>query len=102
MVRAELIHDVLWITRTHESCPKDAAPNVGGKRTAAAAAGSSSSAQQQQDELMGTFLAVYPFLAAMSDSFTYSIFDGDFSKRAALEWCARLCFWGVFLFWPSL
>ena len=72
MVRAELIHDVLWITRTHESCPKDAAPNVGGKRTAAAAAGSSSSAQQQ-DELMEKFLAVYPVLAPMSDSSTYSI-----------------------------
>ena len=26
MVRAELIHDVLWITRTHELCPKDEAP----------------------------------------------------------------------------
>ena len=77
MRRADLIHDVLWITRTHELCPKDEAPNAGGKRTAAAAAGSSSSAQQ--DELMETFLAVYPFLAPMSDSFTYSILMVIFS-----------------------
>ena len=99
MVRAELIHDVLWITRTHESCPKDAAPNAGGKRTAAAAAGSSSS-EQQQDELMeiGDIPGGLSVPRAHEGQFHVQHFDGDFSQRTSFEWCARLCFWGAFHF----